>query len=75
VGGSIWVNWAFTILSTLLLGGSILMITSGRMPPPLRSVRAHPIFATGVFVAGLTLLLVYGTPELLQQTIETLFGS
>lgn len=75
MGGSIWVNWAFTILSTLLLGGSVLMMASGRMPPPLSRVRAHPIVATGVFVAGLTLLLVYGTPELLQQTIETLFGA
>lgn len=75
MGSSIWINWGFTILSILLLGGSIMMMVKGTMPPPLTRLRAHPIVATGVFVAGLTLLLVYGTADLLQVTIETLFGA
>ncbi|HEY8346774.1 MAG TPA: hypothetical protein VIL07_05780 [Symbiobacteriaceae bacterium] len=73
MGQSLWVNWAFVLLSGLLLGGSILMMTTGTLPPPFSRRRASPLFATSVFVVGLTLLLVYGTPDLLQSTIEALF--
>lgn len=70
--GSIWLNWALFLVSNALLGSSVMMMVKGTMPPPFASRKASPVFATGIFVVGLTMMLVYGEPDLLQVTIEAL---
>jgi hypothetical protein len=72
VAMSIWVKWLLMIVGSGMLGASIPMLWTGHLPPPMTNVKIHPILSTSIFVIGLTLLLVFGTPDLLQQTIELL---
>lgn len=64
-----WVSFG---ISQAILGSSIMMISKGTLPPPLAHKKANPVFATALFVVGMTAMLVYGTPDLLQITIDTL---
>lgn len=66
------IKWGLFLVSQALLGGSLMMLIKGTMPPPMTHKKVAPVVATGVFVVALTMMLVFGTPELLQDTIELL---
>jgi hypothetical protein len=66
------INWVGFFISNALLGAAIMMLWKGTLPPPMSKVKVHPLISTTVLVAGTTTMLVFGTPGLLQQTIETL---
>jgi hypothetical protein len=66
------INWVGFFISNGLLGAAVMMLWKGTLPPPMGNVKVHPLISTTVLVAGSTMMLVFGTPGLLQQTIETL---
>lgn len=70
----LFAKWIGVILFSGLLGGSVLMLAKGTLPPPFSNVRVNPILSTSVFVLGMTGLLVFGEPELLLNTINMFMG-
>jgi hypothetical protein len=70
----IWFKWAAVIIGSGLLGGSVMMLWKGTLPPPMSKVRVPAIVGTIIFVIGMTMLLVFGEPELLKNTIAALGG-
>lgn len=60
------------LIGTLVLGSGIMMLFRGTYPPPLSSVRANPIVSTFILLIGLTLVLHFGTPDLLDQILKAL---
>ncbi|HWI63895.1 MAG TPA: hypothetical protein VNT75_18835 [Symbiobacteriaceae bacterium] len=68
------VKWIGVMVFSGLLGGSVLMLWKGTLPPPFSNVRVGPVFSTALFVLGMTGLLVFGEPELLNVTLATLSG-
>jgi hypothetical protein len=60
-------DWVLFLISNAILGASIMMLFTGKLPP--LKVKVPAIISTGVFVVGMTMMLVYGSPDLLQQTI------
>lgn len=69
----ILLNWGMTGLGTILLGASVPMLWTGRFPPPAKA-KAHPVLSTAILVVGMTMLLKYGSPDLLQATLDALGG-
>lgn len=65
--------WILLILSSNLLVVSIIMLWTGRMPPPFSSRKVSRFFSTVLHVVGMTGTLIYGTQDLLQVTLETFF--
>lgn len=72
---SIWLNWIFFLVTNAILGASVMMLWKGTLPPPAGNVKVHPVLSTTLFVIGMTGLLVFGPPDLLQKTINVLFPS
>jgi hypothetical protein len=70
----LWVKWVAFFVFSGLLGGSVLMIAKGTLPPPFHKIRVSPIAATTAFVLGMTGTLVFGDPDLLQNTINLMLG-
>lgn len=68
------IYWTGFGISNILLGASIMMLLKGTMPPPMTHRKASPVLSTSIFVVGLTMMLVFGTPALLQETLEFVFG-
>ena len=66
----IFVKWIGVIVFSGLLGGSVMMLAKGTLPPPFSKVKVNPIFSTALFVIGMTGVLVFGEPELLLNTIN-----
>lgn len=66
----IFVKWIGVILFSGLLGGSVMMLAKGTLPPPFSKVKVNPIVSTALFVLGMTGVLVFGEPELLLNTIN-----
>lgn len=64
------IYWTGFGISNILLGASIMMLLKGTLPPPMTHKKASPVISTGILVVGLTMMLVFGTPALLQETIE-----
>lgn len=71
---NIWLDWIVILAVGPVLGASVIMLWTGKFPPPLSNKRANPILSTALLVAGLTATLVFGTPDLLQTTVQTLTG-
>lgn len=67
-------KWLGVFVFSGLLGGSVLMLFKGTLPPPFSKTRVHPVVSTAVFVLGMTGLLFFGEPELLQNTINLALG-
>jgi hypothetical protein len=72
---NIWVNWVVFLISNALLGAAIMMLWKGTMPPPMQHKKASPIASTTLFVVAMTLFTMFGTQDLLQQTISVLTGA
>lgn len=68
------VKWLGVFLFSGLLGGSVLMLAKGTLPPPFSNVRVGAVFATVLFTLGMTGLLVFGEPDLLLNTINLATG-
>jgi len=68
------VKWIGVFVFSGLLGGSMMMLFKGTLPPPLTKVRVNPIVSTSLFVLGMTGVLLFGEPELLQNTINLALG-
>ncbi len=64
------IYWVLFGVSNILLGASIMMLWTGKLP---NGRRVHPVISTSILVIGLTMMLRYGVPDLLKQTLETLF--
>jgi hypothetical protein len=64
------IYWTGFGISNILLGASIMMLVKGTLPPPMTHKKANPVLSTSILVVGLTMMLVFGTPALLQETIE-----
>lgn len=62
--------WILFGVSNVLLGAGTMMFY--KAPPGLRQ-KVSPLAATTVFVVGMTMMLVYGTPDLLLLTIQKVF--
>lgn len=62
------VYWVLMLVSGGMLHASVMMLWTGTAWP-IKSLKLHPIVGTAVFVAGMTGLLVFGTQDLLQQTL------
>lgn len=62
-------NWIFFLISNGVLGASVMMLAKGTLPPPMTRVKVPAILSTALFVIGLTGMLRFGTPDLLQGTI------
>lgn len=67
-------KWLLFFVSNGILGAGFMMLTKGSFPPPMSRVKVGPILATSVFVVGMTGLLVFGEPEMLQTTLNVLTG-
>lgn len=65
--------WILLIISSNLLVVSIIMLWTGRLPPPFSSRKVSRFFSTFLHVVGMTGTLIYGTQDLLQLTIQTFF--
>lgn len=65
-----WVMLLLFLIGNVLLVTGILMIWKGTYPPPLTRVRAHPVVGTAVLLVGLTMILHFGDPTLLQQLLD-----
>jgi len=68
------VKWIGVMVFSGLLGGSVLMLAKGTLPPPFSKIRVGAVLSTALFVLGMTGLLVFGEPELLLNTLNTLSG-
>jgi len=62
------VYWVFMLISGGMLHASVMMLWTGTAWP-IKRIKLHPILGTAVFVVGMTGLLVFGTQDLLQQTL------
>jgi hypothetical protein len=71
---SIWIKWAAVIVSSGILGASIMMMAKGTLPPPMSKVRVPAAVSTAIFIVGMTGLLVFGEPELLKNTLAIFIG-
>lgn len=71
---SIWLKWAFMIVSSGMLGASVLMLWKGTLPPPMTNVKVPAVLSTFVLIVGMTGLLVFGDQDLLQKTLAVLSG-
>lgn len=60
--------WVLMLISGGMLHASVMMLWTGTAWP-IKSVKLHPILGTALFVIGMTGLLVFGTQDLLQQTL------
>lgn len=63
-------DWIGVMVSTPLLGASVLMLWRGTPPPPLSRIKVSPLLSTSLLVVSLTGLLVFGNPDLLKDTID-----
>lgn len=66
--------WILLFIFSNLLVVSIIMLWTGKFPPPLSRRKANPYLSTALHIIGMTGTLVYGTPELLKLTVEKVFG-
>jgi len=66
---SIWLKWALFLVSNGILGAGTMMLIKGTMPPPMSDVKVGPIFATTLFIVGMTGLIVFGEADLLNVTL------
>lgn len=66
---SILIDWALFGVSNVLLGASIMMLWSGKLP---NGKKVNPLVGTSLMVVGLTMMLVFGTDHLLQDTLKML---
>lgn len=64
------IYWAGFGLSNILLGASVMMLVKGTLP---NGRKVSPVLSTSIFVVGLTMLLVFGTPALLRDTLKVVF--
>jgi hypothetical protein len=71
---SIWLKWLFFLVTNAVLGASVIMMVKGTLPPPMTRVKVRPVVATSLFVVGMTGLLVFGEPDLLEATLNLLTG-
>ena len=67
-------KWALFLVSNAILGAGTMMLIKGTMPPPMTNMKVGPIAATTLFTIGMTGLIVFGEPELLQNTINMFTG-
>lgn len=67
--------WVLFNVGVGLCGASVMMWFTGHMPPPLTKKKAPPELATIQFVVGMTLFLVYATPELFDTTYKWVLAS
>jgi polyferredoxin len=65
----IWKMWLYFLISNGVLGASVMMMWKGTFPPPMQKMKAPKLLSTAIFVVGLTAFMVFGTQDLLQQTI------
>ena len=65
----IWVMWVGFLISNAVLGASVMMMWKGTFPPPMHNVKAPKLLSTAIFVVGMTAFTVFGTQDLLQQTL------
>ena len=71
---SLPLKWILFFVFNGVLGAGTMMLIKSTLPPPLAHRKAGPIFATTLFVIGMTGFLVFGEPDLLQATIGVLTG-
>lgn len=60
------------LIGNAVLGSGVMMLARGTFPPPFTNRKAHPILSTLVLLVGLTLMLHFGTPELLDELLKAL---
>lgn len=65
--------WILLIISSNILVVSIIMLWTGRFPPPFSNRKVSRFFSTVLHVVGMTGTLIYGTQDLLKVTLETFF--
>ncbi len=72
-GTQILVYWLMVALFGNLLVVSIIMLWTGKFPPPMGKKKASPLFSTALHVIAMTGTLYFGQPDLLKNTLALLF--
>lgn len=68
-----WVALALFMVGNGLAGSGTIMIIKGTYPPPMTHIKSSPVLATFLLLLGMTMILHFGTPELLAQIIDQVF--
>ncbi|MEW8979054.1 MAG: hypothetical protein AB2385_11650 [Symbiobacterium sp.] len=64
--------WVLFLISNVVLAASVGLLAKAG---PFARLRVPPILSTFILICGMTLLLVSGKQNLLQETITAIFGS
>lgn len=67
-----WVALVLTVLGTIFIGASVMMLARGTMPPPFAKVKASPALSTFLLILGMTMVMHFGWPDLLNALIQSL---
>lgn len=70
--------WVLFNVGAAMFSAAIMMWATGKMPPPFSKKKAPPELAALQFIVGMTIFLVYATPELFDTTYKfvlSLLGS
>jgi hypothetical protein len=60
-------TWVCFGVSNIFLAASVPMLWTGKLP---NGRKVSPVFATSLFVLGMTGLIAFGKPDLLKQTFS-----